>query len=58
MASDILDAIVKYSSEFFETLVVDLMLATGCGGFRKDAGQATEYTQDGGIIKDDKLSLK
>lgn len=61
LASDILDAILKASPEFFESLVVDLMLAMGYGGSRKDAGQATKYTQDGGIdgiIKDDKLGLE
>jgi len=61
LASDILDAILKASPEFFETLVVDLMLAMGYGGSRKDVGQATQYTQDGGIdgiIKDDKLGLE
>lgn len=61
LASDILDAILKASPEFFESLVVDLMLAMGYGGSRKDAGQATQYTQDGGIdgiIKDDKLGLE
>ncbi|WDE07938.1 restriction endonuclease [Thalassomonas viridans] len=61
LASDILDAILKASPEFFERLVVDLMLAMGYGGTRKDAGQATQYTQDGGIdgiIKEDKLGLE
>lgn len=61
LASDILDAILNASPEFFESLVVDLMLAMGYGGSRKDAGQATQYTQDGGIdgiIKDDKLGLE
>lgn len=49
------------SPAFFENLVVDLMLAMGYGGSRKDAGQATQYTQDGGIdgvIKEDKLGLE
>ncbi|MBA6336667.1 restriction endonuclease [Colwellia sp. BRX8-7] len=61
LSSDILRAILNASPEFFETLVVDLMLAMGYGGSRKDAGRATQYTQDGGIdgiIKEDKLGLE
>jgi restriction system protein len=61
LANDILHAILNASPQFFENLVVDLMLAMGYGGTRKDAGQATQYTQDGGIdgiIKEDKLGLE
>ncbi|MFT6905977.1 MAG: restriction system protein [Oleiphilaceae bacterium] len=61
LAIDILQAIINASPLFFENLVVDLMLAMGYGGSRKDAGQATQYTQDGGIdgvIKEDKLGLE
>ena len=61
LANDIHSAILSASPEFFENLVVDLMLAMGYGGSRKDAGQATKYTQDGGIdgiIKEDKLGLE
>lgn len=61
LATDILQAILNASPQFFENLVVDLMLAMGYGGSRKDAGQATQYTQDGGIdgiIKEDKLGLE
>jgi restriction system protein len=60
LTADILDTILKASPEFFENLVVDLMVAMGYGGSRKDAGQATQYSQDGGIdgiIKEDKLGL-
>jgi len=60
LSNDILNAILNSSPEFFENLVIDLMLAMGYGGSRKDAGQATQYTQDGGIdgiIKEDKLGL-
>lgn len=48
------------SDKFFEQLVVDLMLAMGYGGSQKDAGQATKYSNAGGIdgiIKEDKLGL-
>jgi restriction system protein len=61
LAADILKAILNTSPLFFENLVVDLMLEMGYGGSRKDAGQATQYTQDGGIdgvIKEDKLGLE
>lgn len=61
LTADILDSVLKASPEFFENLVVDLMVAMGYGGSRKDAGQATQYTQDGGIdgiIKEDKLGLE
>lgn len=61
LASTVLDAILNASPQFFENLVVDLMVAMGYGGNRKDAGQATQYTQDGGIdgiIKEDKLGLE
>lgn len=61
LASDILDAIINSTPQFFENLVVDLMLAMGYGGSRKDAGQATQFTKDGGvdgIIKEDKLGLE
>ena len=61
LADEILASILAASPKFFEQLVVDLMVAMGYGGSRKDAGQATQYTQDGGIdgiIKIDKLGLE
>ncbi|AZN33975.1 restriction endonuclease [Pseudoalteromonas sp. Xi13] len=61
LSDEVLKAILAASPVFFENLVVDLMLAMGYGGSRKDAGQATQYTQDGGIdgiIKEDKLGLE
>lgn len=61
LSNELLQAILNSSPKFFENLVVDLMLAMGYGGSRKDAGQATQYTQDGGIdgiIKEDKLGLE
>ena len=60
LSNELLQAILNSSPKFFENLVVDLMLAMGYGGSRKDAGQATQYKQDGGIdgiIKEDKLGL-
>nr|WP_231613615.1 restriction endonuclease [Pseudoalteromonas sp. SCQQ13] len=61
LSDEVLQAVLSASPAFFENLVVDLMLAMGYGGSRKDAGQATQYTQDGGIdgvIKEDKLGLE
>ncbi len=61
LADDLLSVICSASPTFFEQLVVDLMLAMGYGGSRKEAGRATQYTSDGGIdgiIKDDPLGLE
>jgi restriction system protein len=48
------------SPQFFERLVVELLLAMGYGGSLKDVGKAIGQTGDGGmdgIIKEDKLGL-
>lgn len=50
----------RCSPKFFERLVVDLLVAIGYGGSRKDAGQAVGRCGDDGvdgIIKEDKLGL-
>lgn len=60
LVDEILTSIRTASPSFFEQLVVDLMLAMGYGGSRKEAGQATQATNDGGIdgiIKEDRLGL-
>lgn len=60
VADDLLDKISKSSPRFFEKLVVDLLVAMGYGGSRKDAGQAIGRTGDDGIdgiIKEDRLGL-
>ena len=60
LAQDLLEKIMKCSPEFFENLVVDLLVSMGYGGSRKDAGQAVGKSGDGGIdgiIKEDKLGL-
>ena len=60
LADDILDSIRNATPNFFEQLVVDLMLSMGYGGSRKEAGQATQATNDDGIdgiIKEDRLGL-
>lgn len=60
LANELLDTVKKCRPQFFESLVVDLLLAMGYGGSRKDAGSAIGRTGDGGIdgiIKEDKLGL-
>lgn len=60
LAKDILERVLSCSPRFFESLVVDLLIAMGYGGSRKDAGEAVGGSGDGGIdgiIKEDKLGL-
>jgi restriction system protein len=60
VAEDLLERIAKVSPQFFEKLVVDLLVAMGYGGSRKDAGQAIGKSGDDGIdgiIKEDRLGL-
>ena len=60
IADDLLEKIAKASPRFFEKLVVDLLVAMGYGGSRKDAGQAIGKSGDDGIdgiIKEDRLGL-
>lgn len=60
LASDLLEAIKQSPPDFFERLVVDVLIKIGYGGSRKEAGQAMGRSGDGGIdgiIKEDKLGL-
>jgi len=60
LAQELLERIGNCSPRFFENLVVDLLVAMGYGGSRKDAGQAVGQSGDDGIdgiIKEDKLGL-
>ena len=60
LADELLAQVRAATPGFFEQLVVDLMLAMGYGGSRKEAGKATQATNDDGIdgiIKEDKLGL-
>ena len=60
LAGELLAQVRAASPAFFEQLVVDLMIAMGYGGSRKEAGSATKATGDDGIdgiIKEDKLGL-
>lgn len=60
LADEVLAQVRAATPGFFEQLVVDLMLAMGYGGSRREAGRATQATNDDGIdgiIKEDKLGL-
>ena len=60
LASDLLQMVKQCPPDFFEHLVVDVLIKMGYGGSRKEAGQAVGKTSDGGIdgiIKEDKLGL-
>lgn len=60
LAAEILDIVRNSSPEFFERLVVDLLVRMGYGGSREDAGSAIGRQGDGGvdgIIKEDRLGL-
>lgn len=60
LAAELLSRVRSVSPQFFERLVVDLLVRMGYGGSREDAGQAIGQSGDGGIdgiIKEDKLGL-
>jgi restriction system protein len=60
LTDELMQTIQEATPAFFEQLVVDLMIAMGYGGSRKEAGKATKATGDDGIdgiIKEDKLGL-
>lgn len=60
LAAELLEQILEMSDQFFEKLVVELLVAMGYGGSIADAGKSVGRTGDGGIdgvIKEDKLGL-
>lgn len=60
LVSEILDKVKSCSPNFFERLVVELLVNMGYGGTRQDAGQAIGRSGDegiDGIIKEDRLGL-
>lgn len=60
LSKELLDIIKSCSPDFFEKLVIDLLITMGYGGSRKEAGQAMGKSGDGGIdgiINEDKLGL-
>ncbi|MGH1392665.1 MAG: restriction endonuclease [Trichormus sp.] len=57
---EIINRVKSCSPDFFERLVVDLLVTMGYGGSRRDAGKAIGKSGDSGIdgiIKEDKLGL-
>jgi restriction system protein len=60
LAAELLTEIKISSPQFFERLVVELLVKMGYGGSRKDAGEAIGKSGDegiDGIIKEDRLGL-
>jgi restriction system protein len=60
LESELLAIVKKCSPNFFERLVVDLLVRMGYGGSLQDAGRAIGKSGDGGIdgiIKEDRLGL-
>ncbi len=60
LSSDILTQLKKAGFSFFEKIVIEVLLAMGYGGSRKDAGEAIGKIGDegiDGIIKEDRLGL-
>ena len=60
LAEQLLEKVKQSPPEFFEQLVVDLLVKMGYGGTIKDAGLAIGRSGDGGIdgiINEDKLGL-
>lgn len=61
LVDELLDQVMQCSPEFFERLVVDLLVRMGYGGTRKDAGRAVGKSGDegiDGIINEDRLGLE
>lgn len=57
---ELLEKIINNTPQFFEQLIVDLVVAMGYGGSVQDAGKAVGKSGDGGIdgiIKEDVLGL-
>jgi len=60
LAAEILGTVKSCTPEFFERLVVDLLVRMGYGGSRREAGEAIGRSGDegiDGIIKEDRLGL-
>lgn len=60
LAGDLLDRLLQTTPEQFEQIVVDVLVAMGYGGTRREAGQRLGRSGDGGIdgaIREDALGL-
>lgn len=61
LESELLQRVKAAPPDFFERLVVELIVAMGYGGSRRDAGETLGRSGDGGIdgvIKEDRLGLE
>ena len=60
LVQEVLDKVKESTPRYFEEIVVELLVKMGYGGAVRDAGSATQFTNDegiDGIIKEDKLGL-
>lgn len=60
LSIELLEIVKNCSAEFFENLVIDLLVKMGYGGSKREAGKAVGKSGDGGIdgiINEDKLGL-
>lgn len=60
LQEDLLERMLQVTPAFFEALIVDLLVAMGYGGSRKEAGRAIGRSGDGGVdgvIDEDPLGL-
>lgn len=60
LATELLDRLTTVAPEDFEQIVVDVLVAMGYGGDRRDAGERVGRSGDGGIdgvIREDALGL-
>lgn len=60
LAADLLQKVLEQSPQFFERLVVELLVKMGYGGSFANSARVTKYSHDGGIdgiIFEDKLGL-
>lgn len=61
LATDLLDELLRASPNFFEKMVLKLLLKMGYGDFKEDAGKVTGKSGDEGVdgeISQDKLGLE
>lgn len=60
LAQELLEKVKESQPDFFEKLVIDMLINMGYGGSRRDAGKAIGKVNDGGvdgIINEDRLGL-
>lgn len=60
LAEEVLSRVLSRDDQFFEDLVLDLLLAMGYGGSRQNASERLGRTGDGGVdgvIREDRLGL-